>query len=389
MTAADGSESWVRRAERLLDRKAAPGDDEARLLGQRPVLLDTETTKAAVAPVLAAITWSAAVFREMVSPTSLDPIGMVLRAVALGLTLRVLLLGGLLVRRLRVWMEAPRWGLALTPDGLLLRTPTHDVAIPREDVIAVVERDKWQERRAGRRWTEVFVVLNPELGRTHVALPPVFEDTPGLLTERLMRWRGAAPEPREIDREPAKLASRVYDRATQGLVEPGTTVLRHDRSWLKKAPYAVVIVGVVAVEAVFRAGSTVWEALEPWMIAGMFVALLAIPLRWVWMTRREVTPRKGLAMVLTPAELLIRTRQGILRSRYKDIAKVSLDAKTKWSVLEGAHSARQLVLPRRHAGTIRYDEPYLGYPVEVVKALIDAYRYGWLPAADRPADEEE
>jgi len=380
--------SWVARAERLLEG-AAPADDEARLAGQRPPLLDADTTKAAVAPVLAAICWSAAVFREMVSPTSLDPIGMILRAVALALTLRVLLLGGLLLRRLRIWMESPRWALALTPGGLLLRTPTHDVAIPRADVLGVVERDKWQERRAGRRWTEVFVVVNPALGRTHLALPPVFEDTPGLLAERLMRWRGPSPEPREPDAEPAKLASRVYDRATQGLTDPGTTVLRHDRSWLKKAPFAVVVVGVVALEAVFRAGPTVWEALEPWMIAGMFVALLAIPARWLWMTRREVTPRKGLAMVLTPAELLIRTRQGILRSRYGDLSKVNLDAKTKWSVLEGAHSARQLVLPRRHKGTIRYDEPYLGYPVEVVKVLIDAYRFGWLPRAAGASDEEE
>ncbi|HBQ18277.1 MAG TPA: hypothetical protein DEF51_46500, partial [Myxococcales bacterium] len=139
------------------------------------------------------------------------------------------------------------------------------------------------------------------------------------------------------------------------------------------------LAGAVAVEALLRAGSGVWQAIEPWMGGLLVLALMAIPARWLWQTRREVKPRKGLALVMTPAEVLIRTRAGMLRVRWKDLAQVNLDAKKKWSVLEGAHRARQLVLLRATAPAIRYDEPYLGLPVEVAKLLLDAYRTGQLP----------
>ncbi|MCA9610903.1 MAG: hypothetical protein KC619_35155 [Myxococcales bacterium] len=386
----DASSSWVRRAEKALEARSTSADGDTLVEVRRPPLLDAEGTKAVLAPVLAAIVWAAAIFREMVAESSLDPVGMILRLVALGLTLRVFLLGGLVLARLKAWSNASRYGLVLTPEGLLYRTPTHDVAIPRDRIVGITERGHWGNRKAGRRWSEVYVVVDPALGRTHLALPPLFDETPGRLAERLMRWRGSPPETREIDAAPAALASRVYDQAAAGMADPGTAVIRHDLGWLKKAPYALLLVAMVAVDALGRGGTAVWDALEPWMAGGFFLVLLAVPARWFWMTRREVSPRKGLALVLTPAEVLIRTQRGILRARWKELLKVSIDGKTKWSVLEGAHEARQLVLTRAHAPAIRYDEPYLGIPVEVGKLLLDAYRSGWLPyAAEEARDEEE
>lgn len=384
------TESWVRRAESALQtgKSAAEGDTVVQV--HRPPLLDADGTKAVLAPVLASIVWGAAIFREMVTQSSLDPIGMILRLIALGLTLRVFLLGGAALARAKTWLNASRHGLVLTPEGLLYRTPTHDVAIPRDRVVGITERGHWGTRKAGRRWSEVYVVVDPSLGRTHLALPPLFDETPGRLAERLMRWRGAPPEAREIDVAPAALASRVYDQAAAGMADPGTAVIRHDLGWLKKGPYALLLVATIAVDAMARGGTAVWDALEPWMAGAFFLVLLAVPVRWFWTTRREVSPRKGLAMVLTPAEVLIRTQRGILRARWKELLKVGVDAKTKWSVLEGAHEARQLVLTRKHAPAIRYDEPYLGIPVEVGKLLLDAYRSGWLPyAAEERRDEEE
>jgi hypothetical protein len=85
-------------------------------------------------------------------------------------------------------------------------------------------------------------------------------------------------------------------------------------------------------------------------------------------------------MVLTPAELLIRTRGGMVRTRWPDLVSASVANKRAWSVLEGMHEARQLILSRRGGGPIRYDEPYLGVPAEVGQILVDAYRTGRLPA---------
>ncbi len=387
--------SWVDRAERALDTGRPAQDGDRVLRGQTPPLLDADGFKAALAPMLAALVWAAAIFREQIAGTPVDPLALLLRVLAIGLTLRVVVLGGALFTRLATFVSARRFGLVLTPEGLFYRAPGMDVVVRREDIVGIAERGTWQKRSAGRRWSEVFVVTDPATGRTHVALPPVFEDTPGLLAERLMRWRGASPfTPRDEDApapEPAALASRVYDDAAAGKPEPGVTAIAHGYEWLKKAPYLPLVVALGAADSLVRGGSEVWSAVGPLIGGGLFIAFLAVPARWFWMTRRDVRPRLGLSLVLTPAEALMRTAKGMIRVRWTQLDRVSVDAKRKWSVLEGAHDLRQLVLTRRHASPVRYDEPYLGLPVEVAEVLVDAYRDGRLPRASKAAgsDEEE
>jgi hypothetical protein len=194
------------------------------------------------------------------------------------------------------------------------------------------------------------------------------------------------PEPVAPSAAPAALASKLYDDAVVDRVPEGVTVVRHGREWIKQGPYALVLVAIAAVDSIARGGPRVWEAIDPWVGAGLVLAVLVIPARWLWMTRREVSPRRGVAFVLTPAECLIRTREGILRTRWKDLAKVSVDSKKKWSILEAAHHERQLVLTRLHAPPIRYDEPFLGMPVEAAQILVDAYRRGALPMGIAPSD---
>ena len=111
-----------------------------------------------------------------------------------------------------MWREAQRYKLALADDGLLLRTPEADFAVAKEDVLDVREHGAWGER-SGRRWADVYIVTRPSSGRTHLALPPVFTLTPGVLAERLMRWRGAIEVPGSGAREPepAALPSKIFD----------------------------------------------------------------------------------------------------------------------------------------------------------------------------------
>lgn len=372
--------SWVERAEAAL-RGASPGSDDVVLRGHRPVLLDAEGIRAAAAPLLAAVVWSAAVFREMVAGTSVDPLAVAFRVIALGLTLRVVLLGVRMMQRFRVFALARRYALVLTPEGLFLRTPDLDVAVPREDVVGVAERGRWQERARGQRASEVYVVTDPESGRTHLPLPPVFEETPGRLAERLMRWRGGEElEPVEHP-PPHALASAVYDAAAAGRREAGVLAVPHGFAWVKKGPYLVVLIAVAALDGLARGGAMVWDAVDPLVGAGLLVALFAVFARWLWMERRDIAPQKGLSMVLTPAELLIRTRGGILRTRWRDLARAGVTEKRAWSVLEGVHEERKLVISRRGAGPITYDEPYLGLPVEVAQILVDAYATGRLPSS--------
>ena len=208
----------------------------------------------------------------------------------------------------------------------------------------------------------------------------MLDATPGRLAERLMRWSGGWDEDGEAPSAPPhELASKVYDDAAAGGAEPGVAALRHDQSWIKQGPYLVLLIAVAAAEGIARGGPRVWQAIDPAVGGGLVLVLTAVFLRWLWMQRREIAPRKGLAMVLTPAELLIRTRGGMLRTRWADLVSATVTTKRSWSVLEGVHDARQLVISRRGAPPIRYDEPYLGGPAEVAQVLIEAYRAKRLP----------
>lgn len=386
--------SWVDAAEAALSGGAK--DDSIRVLrGTHPRVLDQEGVKALLSPFMAALVWAAAVLREMMAGSSLDPMAVIFRLLALGLTVRVLLLGWTLLHRSRVWVRCSQYALVLTTEGLFYRSPEMDIVVPKSDVVGVIERGQWQTRRSGgRRWSEVFVVTNPASGRTHLALPPVFDSTPGQLAERLMRWRGAPPEATPPDAPEAELASQVWQDAAKGKQAPGTTVLRLGWEWLKTGPYLGIVVAVIAIEGLLRAGPGTLDALGPMFGGGLVLAVLLIPARWFQMYRKEIKPSQGVSMLLTPAEILIRMHIGMLRTRYAELATVRADQKRTWSVLEGAHSARELVLTRTNKPVIRYPEPNLGAPVEVVQLLIEAYRSGQLPrpqggAPRRPPTEEE
>ena len=103
---------------------------------------------------------------------------------------------------------------------------------------------------------------------------------------------------------------------------------------------------------------------------------MLVPLGWLVLALRHVAPRKGLALVLTPAELMLRTRAGVLAIPWPDLVKVSVAERPSFSVLLGLHTARALVLTRRDAPSVRYDEEYLGLPAYVVAAIADAHRRG-------------
>jgi hypothetical protein len=368
-------DNWVEDADRALAGQNVEGVTVLR--GVKPSLLDGESVRALIAPFIAAIIWSGAIFRELLAGSSIDPLALGLRILALGFTLRVLVLGAKVMERLRVWLEAHRYALVLCEEGLVYRTPRVDVAIPRTSVIGIMAEGSWQQRSKS---AHVYVVVDPGLGRTHLALPPIFDATPGRLTERLQRWRGAIEAPETFEHPPPdESANRTYDAAAAGRGPPGTAIVKHGRAWMKTGPYLAVLAAIAVADGLLRGGSSVWQAIEPWVGGGLVVGILAIFARWYWMERRDVAPQKGLSFVLTPSEILMKQRMGMIRVRWADIASVSATSKRTWSVLEGAHDARQLVITRRGASVIRYQEAYLGIPVEVAQVLMDAYKAGVLP----------
>lgn len=377
--------AWVERARALASGRAAEAPPGWQVLrGERPPLLDAESVRAVVAILVAVLAWTGAAFRELVAGTPIDPLALFMRLVALAMTVRALILGRELVARASVWLRSPGCALVLAPEGLWARLPDGEAVAERDEIVGVSERGTWQTRSAGRRYSPVYVVLASPL-RTHVELPPIFDATPGVLAERLMRWRGAPSIPEEPRfPEPARLASKVYEDAARGVRDPGTLVVHHGSGWLRRGPWATVLLGVAIVEGWARAGDEARGALGLAVVAVAALACVLVPLVWAWMTRREIAPRLGLAMVLTPAELLMRTRGGVLRVRWPSLARLSIDARGRISPIEGWAIHRALVIKRKDAPPITYDEAFLGVPAEVALALCEAYASGALLAGSVP-----
>lgn len=378
-------ESWVERAEAALERGSGGEDVEVVSKSSAP-LLDAVGVRAVLSPLLAAFMWTAAVLREEMVAHPLDPIALLLRLLAFGLTVRALLLGATWLRRVGAALQRGRYHLVLTEDGLLLRTPETDYAVARDHVVAVTERGDWRNRRTSRRWSEVYIVTDPASGRLYLPVPPFFDRTPGALAERLMRWRGVVEPPEEPQHaEPHKLASKLYDEVAAGKRPPGVAVIRHGKGWLTRGPYASLLLGVALADGYLRLPAPARAQIGPMPPLLILVSLALVPLSWVWLTRRHVRPRKGLALVLTPAEMLMRTLSGIHRVRWKNLEAVRIEARKTWSLLEGAHEARTLLILRKGQPEIRYDEAFLGLPAEVAVALCNAYKDGRLPGEDMPA----
>lgn len=368
--------SWVTNAEAALEgRGTSPGI--TLLTGRRPPLLDGEGSDALTAPLFAGFLWAAAFFLEAQSGQTAQ-VALLLRWLALGLSVRALRLVWRLLLRVKLWVDAPRYALAIADEGLLLRTPTFDIPLAKVDVVSAVEQGDWRTR-SGRRFHQVYLVTKPSTGRLFVALPPVLDDTPGLLAERLMRWcEPPSAEPPAFP-PPDALPSKVYEEAARGEPAAGVIALAHGNAWLERGPYFTVLLGVTLLERWLHLGQEARVSLGLAPVALIATCILLVPVIWHRVTLRLLSPRRGLSLVLTPAEMLLRTGSGIHRVAWREIKRVTIESRRSWAILSGTQHRRNVLIERREEPEVRYDEIFLGAPAEVVTSLLDAYRRGLLP----------
>ncbi len=375
------SESDLLARGRALASEASPTTKgESVLIGRWPPVLEGDGIRGLLAPLLAATAWAGATFREMVSGP-VDPFALFMRLLAIGLSVRALFLLGGLVRRIALGIGASRARLVLMEGGLFARLPDGEHAILKSEIAGIAEHGAWQGR-GGRRYSPVYVVGSTPVP-LFLTLPPIFEETPGVLAEHLMRWLGPKDEPETPTfPDPSGLASKIYDDAASGTLAVSTLRVLHGTRWLRGGPYSSMLLAIAIADGWLRAPEALRDAVGPWPVIGAVAASIVVPLGWIALAWREISPRHGLAMVLTPAEVLFRTRSGVLRTRWGKLARVTIDERNAWSVLEGFHRARALVLRRKEDEPIRYQEVFLGIPAEVAQVLLDAYRRGALPAPD-------
>lgn len=368
--------SWIERAEHAL-RGEETGVEVIRAAA--PPVFDGAGLSALLAPAVAAAVWAYSLHRDTTVATSIDPLGLLVRIVALVLSVRAGFLIVELLRRLGVLFDVKSYAMALTDEGILYRSPTGDVAMLRSDIVDIVERGDWRGR-SGRRYSEVFFITRPSSGRLYVEIPPVFDVTSGAFAERMMRWRGPLAAPADAPPQSLDLArSRLFDDVASGARPEGVAVIKHGRAWMRKGPYATVLVGAAVFIGYARLPVDTLRQLGATMPVLIGSCLLAVPFLWTMVIRREIRPRKGIALVFTPTDSLMRTKSGVLRVPHADIVRSTVEVRSSWSLLEGYHGTKRLLLSRRNAEDIRYDEAYLGVPAEVAQSLFDAYRKRLLP----------
>jgi hypothetical protein len=384
--------NWIRTAEAALSGRAESGSSVDVIARGSPPIIDAAGARALLAPFLAAFFWAAVVFRERQAHTPLEPLALLFRVLALALTLRALRVLIELAGRVRMRLAAARYALVLTDEGLLFRSPTGDVVVPRAEVLDVREQAAGAPGApSGLRWAAVYVVTHPDSPRLHVALPPLFGRSPRALAELLMRWssgvvRGSAPAPASF--EPDALPSKLWERVAAGERLPGVATVRHGNGWLKRGPYASMLLGLAVLDGSLRVPVSAEQPLNMLPALLLAAALVVAPAAWILYTRISLAARGGIALLLTPAELLTRTRGGITRVDWPSVTRCEVQSRSTWSLLQGAHQSRSLVVHRKEHASLVCTEAFLSLPAEVVAALCDAYRRGLIagaPVAEPPA----
>jgi hypothetical protein len=205
----------------------------------------------------------------------------------------------------------------------------------------------------------------------------VFESTPGVLAERLMRWLGP-PDAAESSEPPAAdaqlLVSELWERVAHGERPSGVSAIPHGNAWLQRGPFASLLLGVAVLEGFVRLPEDTRQQLGASVPLLLLAALVIVPIAWLLMTRAQLASRRGLAAILTPAELLLRTRAGVMRVAWPLVVQIEIESRAAWSLLLGAHESRWLTLRRKNAPELRFQESFSGVPLEVLNALSEAYR---------------
>lgn len=343
----------------------------AELRGHRPPLLRGEGWRGLVYPLLAVGLVVVAFDRESSMKAALDPVALGLRAIAIALALRSLPALRALGRRLRLAAKASAHTLRLDEDALVWTGPDGEHRIERDALVRVHVGDGHLEL------PRVWLVHRPVDGVALTGLPPLFDDSAEALGKRIEQWRGEIEAPATVEHpKPAREGSKVYDAAADGSVAPGAAVIRHGLGWLRRVPFAAVLAAGVFLDGAFRTPSLQLGYLGLLPIVGVVVCT-AIPFGWILVALRHVRPRRGLALVATPAEILMRTRDGILRASWAHLESISIRREPALTILEGWTQRRRVILKRDgERNPIRYDEAFLGVPADAAVALLESYRAG-------------
>lgn len=368
--AAPASDMEVLTRARAMARDDAPDADRV-MASRAPSALDLVDSRMLVSGAVAVVMFALVELNAARQVSPLDALDLALRMVALGATARAGLALTGAVGRFRSALRRSRRTLVLTDTHLVVideRNPNAHVVVRREHVVGA----------HGGRLPEggeelVAFVAND----THPPLVPIDLVTgydPAIGANRVRRWSGRT-EPRETSEYPAATRTPAEDfaRIVGGERRFGEYAVPAGRRWLARGPYAAGAFVVVLGERSLH--------LPPGTGLGTPVLLLALaclllPLGWLALTLRRRRAMGGAAMVLTPAELLVRDARGIHRAPWGEVTALSLGSRRSWTLTGGMAIERTLVVERAASTDISFDERWLGISAPALAALLETYGEG-------------
>lgn len=343
------------------------------LRAESPPWLDGAVMRAMMSVLMAGFIVGAAVLRTRMSAgTPFDLMALLLRTAGLAFVVRAAIAIVIALRERLHRSRASHNVLAWSEHGIYERTPEGERFFARGDVLGAL-LEETPERSALAQSKRVWLVARPAEGKVRCwQLAAHYAQKPEILVARLSPWVVPAPalaRPRE--RESISLEAR-YARAAQGKPAEGEVPVPEGFGYRARAPYAALLGVAFALDALWSAGPLRARILSPALLSCVLV--LALFAGWfVWMGRRRAT-RLGIAMLITPEELLVRGRGGVLGVPWPQLQAAQVSARMAWSPFLGSFSVRTLVVTTTHGEVMSFDAGFLGVPPEVLAAVLDSQR---------------
>jgi hypothetical protein len=360
-------------------RRAAQGSAQASvevLHGARPTLLNAQTASALTSAILAAFVCLAARFRSELAAGQLDLIASALRTAALAFVLRALIDLARSARALWHDREAARATLVLSDHGLLLRVGEREESVHRDELLGIGASEALPSRTLPARPEPLLLTLTPRAGQPRLLeLPPYFAPTSEIALARLTRWWGRerAPRSEQSSERPEQEAPEAhYERAARGQLSERDLVVPEGRGYLLRAPYTALLGLVFALDVFLSAGPSRALIAGPVSLAGA-LSLFALLAWFAWIARRR-SSRRGIGMLFTRAELLLRGPQGVVAVPWAQLQDAELKLSARWSPFVGAYPARTLILSTNAGERMVFDRAFFGVPLEVIAVLCEWYR---------------
>lgn len=363
-------------------RRAARGEAQAGvelLRGARPSLLDATSANAVSSLVLAAFVTGAALFRgqaaSVLGGPQFDLIASVLRCLALAFVVRAAIATVRSVRTLLRDGAARDAVLALGEEGLLLKLPGSEQPVARSEVLGVTFEAPLPSRTLTPRAPDVQLVLTSAGGKPRVVrIPPYFAPSAEITVARLQRWLSRGDELRVPERDSAAPEDPElhYQAAARGQHWAGEAAIPDGGGYLLRAPYTALLGLVFALDVLRTAGPMRAQIVQPVLAAAALCVALIVG--WLlWMQRRRAT-RLGLGMLLTPDELLLRGKAGVVAVPWPQLVQVEVGVRPRWSPFVGPYAARTLTLTTQEQQHMLFDQSFLGTSVEAIALLCKSYR---------------